>query len=147
DLSVLEQAVAVATQQLVTARLELEEQSKRLGAIEAALREDRNSDALVSELAAAERELHVLRIAVRDRQNVLRDAERDLDLARTAPLRKANAAQLRKAADDLAKALPVARDAAAIFVKVLDAAAYPDVPGGELLTSWTRSAAQALAGP
>ncbi len=147
DLSALEQAVSRVTSELVTARLALDGQQKRLDAIEAALREDYNSDSLQKELAEAERELHTLRITVRNHQNALRTAEQELDLARTTPLRKANASQLRKAADDLAKALPPARDAMAAFVKVLDAAAFPDVAGGELLTSWVRSTAKALAGP
>lgn len=147
DLSALEQAVSTATSQLLSARLALEEHSRRLGAIEAALREDRNSDALAAEQAEAERVLHEMRIVVRNKQTQLRGAEHDLDLARTMPLRKANSAQLRQAASDLAKALPIARDAIAAFVKVVDAAAFPDVAGGELLMSWTRSAAKALAGP
>ena len=88
-----------------------------------------------------------MRIRVRNRQNALRTAEDSLDLAASMPQRRANASQLRKAADDLAKALPTARDAMAAFVKVVDAAEFPDVAGGELLMSWTRSAAKALAGP
>ena len=127
ELAALEQAVSTATSELVSARLALEEHSKRLGAIEAAIQDDRNSDALQQEQAEAERVLHEMRIVVRNKQTQLRDAEHDLDLARTMPLRKANSAQLRKAADDLAKALPVARDAMAAFVKVVDAAAFPDV--------------------
>ena len=69
DLSALEQAVSTATSQLLSARLALEEHSRRLGAIEAALREDRNSDALAAEQAEAERVLHEMRIVVRNKQN------------------------------------------------------------------------------
>ena len=147
DLNHLEQAVSTATSELLSARLGLEAQSKRLGVIEAALREDYNSDALQKERVEAERELNALRISVRNRQNALRGAEENLALAASMPQRRENAAQLRTAADDLAKALPVARDAMVKFVKVLDAAAFPDVSGAELLISWTRGAAQALAAP
>ena len=106
-----------------------------------------NSDALAAEQAEAESTLQASRITVRNHQNALRTAEQDLDLARTMPLRKANAAQLRKAADELAKALPAARDAMSAFVKVVDAAAFPDVNGGDTVFSWVRAAAKALAGP
>jgi hypothetical protein len=147
DLTSLEAAVSTATQQLVTARLALDGQQRRLDAIEAALRDDRNSDALTTEQAEAEHTLRDMRVAVRKQQNELRTAEHDLDLARTTPLRKTNAAQLRRAADDLAKALPGARDFMTKFVGVIDAAAFPDVGGGELLVSWIRSTAAALAGP
>ena len=123
DLANLEATVSTATSQLVSARLALDEQQRHLDAVEAALREDYNSDALQQERVEAERELNEMRITVRNRQNALRTAEDSLDLAASMPQRRANASQLRKAADDLAKALPTARDAMAAFVKVVDAAA------------------------
>src|SRR6476469_9705377 len=95
ELGHLKQAVETATQNLLSARLAIEDQSKRLGAIEAALREDRNSDALAAQQVEAESALQALRIAVRNHQNALRTAEQDLDLARTMPARKTSATQLR----------------------------------------------------